>query len=187
MPVAVTMAAAARTVRHVARAGAQHAPLSSRTALSGRPTQRQHRFFCTWRAQVRAAPLRMAWPLRTQATVANRKVAMSQFEKDQFINYKAIEDRLAIVRRRLNRPLTLSEKIVYGHLDDPTSQEIVRGKSYLRLRPDRVACQDATAQVRPGSTNERLAGRATAAPCHVLTRDRADALSRTLRPAAHPL
>jgi aconitate hydratase len=48
---------------------------------------------------------------------------------------------------RLNRPLTLSEKIVYGHLDEPETQEIVRGQSYLRLRPDRVACQDATAQM----------------------------------------
>jgi hypothetical protein len=37
---------------------------------------------------------------------------------------------------RLNRPLTLSEKILYGHLDDPHNQEIVRGKSYLKLRPD---------------------------------------------------
>lgn len=48
---------------------------------------------------------------------------------------------------RLNRPLTLSEKIVYGHLDDPVNQEIERGKTYLRLRPDRVAMQDATAQM----------------------------------------
>ena len=48
---------------------------------------------------------------------------------------------------RLNRPLTLSEKILYSHLDDPHKQDIVRGESYLRLRPDRVAMQDATAQV----------------------------------------
>jgi hypothetical protein len=37
---------------------------------------------------------------------------------------------------RLNRPLTLSEKILYGHLDDPVNQDIERGKSYLKLRPD---------------------------------------------------
>lgn len=37
---------------------------------------------------------------------------------------------------RLNRPLTLSEKILYGHLDDPHNQQIVRGTSYLKLRPD---------------------------------------------------
>lgn len=37
---------------------------------------------------------------------------------------------------RLRRPLTLSEKIVYGHLDDPHNQDLVRGISYLKLRPD---------------------------------------------------
>jgi hypothetical protein len=75
------------------------------------------------------------------------RVSMSNLEKGKFINYKRIEDNLAIVRKRLNRPLTLSEKVVYGHLDDPHNQEIERGVSYLKLRPDRVACQDATAQV----------------------------------------
>jgi len=48
---------------------------------------------------------------------------------------------------RLRRPLTLSEKVVYGHLDNPKNQDIVRGTSYLLLRPDRVAMQDATAQM----------------------------------------
>ena len=38
--------------------------------------------------------------------------------------------------RRLKRPLTLSEKILYGHLDDPHGQDISRGTSYLKLRPD---------------------------------------------------
>ncbi|KDQ11211.1 hypothetical protein BOTBODRAFT_35511 [Botryobasidium botryosum FD-172 SS1] len=85
------------------------------------------------------------------ATVAPRigdtKVQMSPLEKDSYINYQRIEDNLAIVRKRLNRPLTLSEKILYGHLDDPHNQDITRGVSYLKLRPDRVACQDATAQM----------------------------------------
>lgn len=39
------------------------------------------------------------------------------------------------------------KKVVYGHLDDPEGQDIQRGVSYLRLRPDRVAMQDATAQM----------------------------------------
>lgn len=43
--------------------------------------------------------------------------------------------------------MTLSEKILYSHLDQPDSQDITRGESYLKLRPDRVAMQDATAQV----------------------------------------
>jgi len=84
--------------------------------------------------------------LRSLATSTN-KVAMSNFEKDKFINYERIDENLQIVKKRLNRPLTLSEKIVYGHLDQPETQEIERGVSYLRLRPDRVACQDATAQM----------------------------------------
>lgn len=58
-----------------------------------------------------------------------------------------MSENLAIVRGRLNRPLTYAEKILYSHLDDPEGQEIERGVSYLRLRPDRVACQDATAQM----------------------------------------
>lgn len=54
---------------------------------------------------------------------------------------------IPVLQYRLDRPLTLSEKVVYGHLDDAKNQDIVRGQSYLKLRPDRVACQDATAQM----------------------------------------
>ncbi|XP_063282444.1 aconitate hydratase, mitochondrial [Pelobates fuscus] len=75
------------------------------------------------------------------------KVAMSHFEPNEYVGYEKADKNINIVRKRLDRPLTLSEKIVYGHLDDPVKQEIVRGKTYLRLRPDRVAMQDATAQM----------------------------------------
>ncbi len=61
--------------------------------------------------------------------------------------YKNSRQRLEIVRQRLARPLTLAEKILYGHLDQPQTQELERGKSFLQLRPDRVAMQDATAQM----------------------------------------
>ncbi|KAI5842589.1 putative mitochondrial aconitate hydratase [Morchella snyderi] len=77
----------------------------------------------------------------------SRKVEMTNWEKGNFINYKKMSENLAIVRARLNRPLTYAEKILYSHLDDPHGQDIERGKSYLKLRPDRVACQDATAQM----------------------------------------
>lgn len=74
--------------------------------------------------------------------------SMSRFEPNKQINYQKIADNLAIVRKHLDRPLTLGEKVVYGHLDDPnTAKGIVRGQTYLRLRPDRVAMQDATAQM----------------------------------------
>lgn len=61
--------------------------------------------------------------------------------------YRKTNERLAIIRQRLNRPLTLAEKIIFGHLDDPQNQELNRGTSFLLLRPDRVAMQDATAQM----------------------------------------
>jgi aconitate hydratase len=61
--------------------------------------------------------------------------------------YEKMDERIAVVRKRLNRPLTLTEKILAGHLDDPAGCELNAGKSYLQLRPDRVAMQDATAQM----------------------------------------
>ncbi|OXG82430.1 aconitate hydratase, mitochondrial [Cryptococcus neoformans Gb118] len=82
-----------------------------------------------------------------QSSIGDKKVEMSNLEKGKFINYQRIENNLQVVRSRLNRPLTLAEKIVYGHLDNPHEQDIERGVSYLKLRPDRVACQDATAQM----------------------------------------
>ncbi|CCI44491.1 unnamed protein product [Albugo candida] len=60
--------------------------------------------------------------------------------------YEKIEKNLHRVRKSLNKPLTLAEKIIYGHLDNP-NQELIRGQTYLKLRPDRVAMQDATAQM----------------------------------------
>ncbi len=61
--------------------------------------------------------------------------------------YERTRHNLAIVRERLGRPLTLAEKVLFGHLDDPKGQELAPGKAYLMLRPDRVAMQDATAQM----------------------------------------
>ncbi|CAG9773987.1 unnamed protein product [Ceutorhynchus assimilis] len=77
---------------------------------------------------------------------AASKTAMSKFDPEP-IPYEKLVKNLEVVKKRLNRPLTLSEKVLYSHLDQPDTQEIERGKSYLRLRPDRVAMQDATAQM----------------------------------------
>jgi len=71
---------------------------------------------------------------------------MSKFENKP-VDYTTLGNKIKIVKDRLQQPLTLAEKIVYGHLEDPKNQDLVRGKSYLRLRPDRVAMQDATAQM----------------------------------------
>jgi len=61
--------------------------------------------------------------------------------------YESMERRLAVVRRRLGRPLTLTEKVLLGHLNDPEHQDLDPGRGYLMLLPDRVAMQDATAQM----------------------------------------
>ena len=108
-----------------------------------------------WRSVQRAAA-----GMATAARIGDTKVPMSLLEPGWHINYQRIEDNLAIVRDRyaislalfrfltiiclhvpystprLKRPLTLSEKILYGHLDDPHNQDITRGVSYLKLRPD---------------------------------------------------
>lgn len=71
---------------------------------------------------------------------------MSLLDKEP-LPYDKLNSNIKIVKKRLNRPLTLSEKVLYSHLDQPQTADIVRGESYLRLRPDRVGMQDATAQM----------------------------------------
>lgn len=77
--------------------------------------------------------------------------AMSQIDSTPELvsnTYQSMRERLAVVQERTGvSALTLAEKIVLGHLDDPKGQEIARGEAYLMLRPDRVALQDATAQM----------------------------------------
>lgn len=62
--------------------------------------------------------------------------------------YARIPERMAAVRKVIDRPLTLTEKILYTHLWDGNATEAFeRGKSYVDFAPDRVAMQDATAQM----------------------------------------
>ena len=60
--------------------------------------------------------------------------------------YARFDERVDAARARLGRPLTLAEKILIAHLDDPAA-DFERGVTYNDLRPDRVAMQDATAQM----------------------------------------
>lgn len=73
-------------------------------------------------------------------------VAMSNFDKHSYIKYAQFKHTLDIVRSRLKRPLTYAEKLLYSHLEDPYKQDIGNNNAYLKLRPDRVASHDATAQ-----------------------------------------
>ena len=62
--------------------------------------------------------------------------------------YARMKERVDTARQVVGRPLTYSEKILYAHLTDgnPT-QALARGESYVDFDPDRVAMQDATAQM----------------------------------------
>ncbi len=62
--------------------------------------------------------------------------------------YAGMEERVSAARQVVGRPLTLTEKILYAHLyDGKAEQGFERGKSYVDFAPDRVAMQDATAQM----------------------------------------
>src|SRR4030065_2777540 len=61
--------------------------------------------------------------------------------------YNNYREKLTDIRKVLGRPLTYTEKVLYTHLWDNPSKEFQKGKDYVDLAPDRVAMQDATAQM----------------------------------------
>jgi aconitate hydratase len=62
--------------------------------------------------------------------------------------YKKLPSKIEVARKIVGRPLTLTEKILYAHLHaDQKVENFSRGKSYVDFAPDRVAMQDATAQM----------------------------------------
>ena len=62
--------------------------------------------------------------------------------------YSNVKERVDAAREVTGKPLTLAEKILYSHLwDSKTDKAFVRGKDYVDFAPDRIACQDATAQM----------------------------------------
>ena len=63
-------------------------------------------------------------------------------------HYGQMESRIATARKLIGRPLTASEKILYAHIwEGAPSNAYSRGKDYVDFAPDRIACQDATAQM----------------------------------------
>lgn len=61
--------------------------------------------------------------------------------------YSSLPAKLKAARQLVHRPLTLTEKILYTHIPVPMKEVPVRGKTYVDFAPDRVAMQDATAQM----------------------------------------
>ena len=63
-------------------------------------------------------------------------------------NYSLLKERVRLAKKLLGRPLTSSEKILYAHLwDNLPANAFKRGLDYVNFAPDRIACQDATAQM----------------------------------------
>ena len=62
--------------------------------------------------------------------------------------YNRMTERVDAARNVVGKPLTLSEKILYNHLwDGKAEKAFKRGEDYVDFAPDRIACQDATAQM----------------------------------------
>lgn len=95
--------------------------------------------------------------------------------------YKSYPERIAAARRVIRKPLTLTEKILYAHLwEHPLAAPFDRGVSYVDFKPDRVAMQDATAQMAllqfMQAGKEKVAVPSTAHADHlILAKDGADA------------
>ena len=60
--------------------------------------------------------------------------------------YATMKRNLEVVRRRVDGPIGLGDKLLLSHLDDPSGQELIPGSSYLLARPDRVILQDVLGQ-----------------------------------------
>src|ERR1700739_717433 len=61
--------------------------------------------------------------------------------------YAQLPEKIAAARKTIGRPLTQAEKILYYHAYDVAIHNYARGKDYVNFAPDRVAMQDATAQM----------------------------------------
>src|SRR3954471_11400339 len=61
--------------------------------------------------------------------------------------YEQLPTKVSAARGLLGRPLTLAEKVLYSHTYEPPAKAYNRGRDYVNFAPDRVAMQDATAQM----------------------------------------
>jgi aconitate hydratase len=76
--------------------------------------------------------------------------------------YAEMAEKVNLARKTTNRPLTLTEKILYSHLDEESPvKAFLRGDDYVNFKPNRVAMQDATAQM--ALLQFMMAGKETAA------------------------
>jgi len=94
--------------------------------------------------------------------------------------YATMARKLSGARQRVGRPLTLADKVLLGHLDDPDTRDIEPGSSYVQLRPDRVVFQDVlgqTAMLQFMQTRRERVAVPTTIHCDHLIQARADGVS----------
>lgn len=100
-------------------------------------------------------PTRQAKTLENLVKIMPRLASLAAVPKElrsRVPPYEKLLGKLGEVRKILNRPMTLGEKILYSHLVNPeeslsSNPANIRGEAYLKLNPDRVAMQDASAQM----------------------------------------
>ncbi|KAI0474539.1 putative aconitase [Xylaria cf. heliscus] len=87
------------------------------------------------------------WSRRLATAIDHtHRARLSKFEPDQFVDYTELVRNIETVGQIVKRPLSYAEKILLAHTDNLESV-VERGTTELKLRPRRVACQDATAQM----------------------------------------
>jgi aconitate hydratase len=84
------------------------------------------------------------WTYLTATLKLNRMIFDLDLIKKIYSNLPA---KVTAARKLVGKPLTMTEKILYSHLSNPAAKPHIRGKDYVDFAPDRVAMQDATAQM----------------------------------------
>src|SRR5690606_38161619 len=87
--------------------------------------------------------------MTTKKELRTLKIHSMAFDIDMIRKvYETMPDRVDKARHIVGKPLTLAEKILYAHgWDGLPTKPFVRGKDYVDFAPDRIPCQDATAQM----------------------------------------
>lgn len=116
---------------------------------SAAKSRAQLRFNDAFRCYATMAPRIAMSPLEPVGVIIDMEIFANKPLQHSNLNYSARLENLETVKKSHHRPLTLSEKLLFSHLvrdqRDWALQDIERGKTVLHLRPDRVACHDATA------------------------------------------
>eukprot|EP01084_Bolivina_argentea_P212482 361183_1 len=93
-------------------------------------------------------PKHCKYSITSKRLLSSYNAPISNFEPNIPLPYNKLLNNLSIIRSKLNRPLSLSEKILYSHMEDPECvTDIIRNNSFIKLKPDRLAMPDSSSQI----------------------------------------